>query len=95
MDAPEDVFDDTPEGRKKLRELLEKLKVRMQMLELEIDHIKTEFPYKIKSFLEDPAAVEEVRRGILSKIDNVREMNRQLEAFINELKEKLRKGEKL
>ena len=95
MDAPEDVFDDTPEGRGKLRELLEKLKVRLRLLELEIDHIRSEFPYKMKSFLEDPIAVEEVRRGIQSKIDNVREMNRQLEAFINELKEKLRKGEKL
>ena len=95
MDAPEDVFDDTPEGREKLRELLEKLKIRLRLLELEIDHIKADFPYKMKSFLEDPVAVEEVRRGIQSKIDNVREMNRQLEAFINELKEKLRKGEKL
>ena len=66
----------------------------MRLLELEINHIKTEFPYKLKSFLEDPVAVEEVRRGIQSKIDNVREMNRQLEVFINELKEKLRKGEK-
>ncbi len=95
LDAPEDVFDDTPEGREKLRELLEKLKMRLRLLELEIDHIKSDFPYKLKSFLEDPVAVEEVRRGIQSKIDNVREMNRQLEAFINELKEKLRKGEKL
>ncbi len=95
MDAPEDVFDDTPEGRKNLRELLEKLKDRLHLLELEIDHIKTGFPYKLKSFLEDPAAVEEKRRGIQSKIDNVREMNRQLEAYINELREKLRKGEAL
>ena len=94
MDAPEDVFDDTWEGRDKLRELLEKLKTRLRLLELEIDQIKADFPYKLKSFLEDPAAVEEVRRGIRSKIDNVREMNRQLEAFINELREKLRKGEK-
>ena len=95
MDAPEDVFDDTPEGRRKLRELFEKLKIRLQLLELEIEHIKEDFPYKLKPFLEDPVAVEEVRRGIQSKIDHVREMNRQLEAFINELREKLRKGEKL
>lgn len=95
MDAPEDIFDDTPEGRRKLRELFEKLKTRLRLLELEIDHIKSDFPYKMKSFLEDPVAVEEVRRGIQSKIDNVREMNRQLEAFIKELKEKLRNGEKL
>ena len=95
MDAPEDVFDDTPEGRSKLRDLYEKLKIRLRLLELEIDHIKADFPYKLKAFLEDPVAVEEVRRGIQSKIDHVREMNRQLEAFINELKEKLRKGEKL
>ena len=94
MDAPEDVFEDTPEGRGKLRELLEKLKVRLRLLELEIDHIKSDFPYKLKSFLENPVAVEETRRGIMSKIDNVREMNRQLEKFIEELKEKMRKGEK-
>ena len=95
MDAPEDMFDDTPEGREKLRELLEKLRMRLTLLEREIDHIKNDFPYKLKQFLEDPVAVEEVRRGIQSKIDSVREMNRQLEAFINELSEKLRKGEKL
>ena len=95
MDAPEEMFDDTPEGRMKLRELLEKLKTRLHLLELEIDHIKSEFPYKLKTFLEDPVAVEEVRRGIQSKIDNIREMNSQLETFINELKEKIRKGEKL
>ena len=95
MDAPEDVFDDTQEGREKMRELLDKLKVRLRLLEIEIDHIKTDFPYKLKAFLEDPVAVEEVRRGIMSKLDGVREMNRQLEAFISELKSKLRKGEKL
>ena len=95
MDAPEDVFEDTPEGRAKLRGMLEKLKERLALLELQIDHIKTSFPYNMKAFLEDPIAVEEVRSGIQAKIDNVREMNRQLEAFINELREKLRKGEKL
>ncbi len=93
MDVPEDLFDDTPEGREKLRELLEKLKARVRLLELEIEHIKEEFPYKLKQFLEDPVAVEEVRRGIQSRIDNVREMCRELETFINELKEKIRKGE--
>ena len=95
MDAPEDVYDDSQEGRQQLRELLEKLKIRLQLLELEIEHIKTEFPYKLKSFLEDLVAVEEVRRGIQSKIDHVREMIRQLEAFIQELREKLQKGERL
>ena len=95
MDAPEDMFDDTPEGREKLREMLEKLKARVHFLELEIEHIKMDFPYKMKAFLEDPEAVEQVRSGIQSKIDNVREMNRQLEALINELKEKMRKGERL
>ena len=95
MDIPEDAFEDTPEGRKKLKELIDKLKARMMLLEQEIDRIKTEFPYKLKSFLEDPEAIEAARRGIQSKIDNVREMNRRLEAFINELKEKIRKGEKI
>ena len=94
MDAPEDLFDDTAEGRAKLRELLEKLKLRMSLLTREIEHIKSEFPYKIKSFLEDEEAVEECRRGLRSKIDQVREMDRQLAEFIEELKEKLRKGER-
>lgn len=93
MDVPEEMYDNTPEGREKLRELLEKLKVRLRLLELEIEHIKEEFPYKLKQFLEDPVAVEEVRRGIQSRIDNVREMCRELETFINELKEKIQKGE--
>ena len=94
MDAPEDLFDDTAEGRAKLRELLEKLKLRMRLLTREIEHIKSEFPYKIKAFLEDEEAVEECRRGLRSKIDQVREMDRQLAEYIEELKEKLRKGER-
>ena len=94
-DAPEDLYDDIPEGRKKLKELLDKLKARVRFLEQEIEQIRTEFPYKLKAFLEDPAAVEEKRREIQARIDSVREMNRQLEAYISELKEKIRKGEKL
>jgi len=68
MDIPEDTFDDTPEGRKKLKELLEKLKARVTLLEVEIGRIKTEFPYKLKSFLEDPAAVEEAAAGYSPKL---------------------------
>ena len=49
---------------------------------------------RIKAFLEDEEAVEECRRGLRSKIDQVREMDRQLAEFIEELKEKLRKGER-
>lgn len=90
MDSPEDAFADTPEGREKLRELLAKLKVRAEKLEAEIDHIKTEFPYKLKSFLENPVAVEEARRKIQEKIDHVREMNQKLEEYINELREKMK-----
>ena len=58
-------------------------------------HAGGSFAMTVYNNAEDPVAVEEVRRGIQSKIDNVREMNRQLEAFINEMKEKLEKGEKL
>ena len=90
MDSPEDAFSDTPEGREKLRELLAKLKVRVQLLETEIDHIKADFPYKLKSFLENPEAVKEARSKIQEKLDHVREMNRKLEEYINELREKMK-----
>ncbi len=94
MDAPEDMFEDTSEGRKKLREFIEKLKMRVHLLTMEIDRIKSDFPYRIKAFLEDEEAVAEFRRGMQSKIDKVREMDRQLAEYIEELKEKLRKRKK-
>ena len=91
-DAAHEVYEDTPEGREKLKELLEKLKARVLALEQEIEFIKADFPYKLKSFLEDPAAVEEKRRSLQAKIDNVREMCRTLEAYINDLREKMQRG---
>ena len=93
MDAPEDTFEDTAEGRKRLRELLEKLSARMRLLVNEIDQIRSEFPYTVKSFLEDEDAVAQRRRDLQQKIDHVREMDRKLWEFIKELREKLRKGE--
>ena len=89
MDAPEENFADTEEGRQKLRELLAKLKDRCRMLEEEIHRIKTDFPYRYKPFLEDEEAVAEVRRVLQEKIDMVREMDRKLAEKIEELKEEL------
>ena len=59
MDPPEDRFEDSEKGRKQLRKLLKALKTRCSLLESEIQRIRSEFPYTMKSFLEDDVAVEE------------------------------------
>ena len=88
MDAPEEQFEDTPEGRVKLKELLKKLKNRLFQLEQEIRMIRSDFPYKLKNFLEDPEAVEEKQKELRQSIETVRKMNRKLEAYVEELRAK-------
>ena len=77
-------------GREKRREMLqwsiEKLNTRIRDLEKEIRHIRSEFPYTMKDFLQDEAAVEEKRKQLKAQLDAVREMISQLTAYINELK---------
>lgn len=88
-DPPEEKYADTPEDCKKLKELLAKLEKRLFALESEIRHIRSQFPYTMKSFLENDAAVEEKRTHLQKKIEEVRERDRILTEYINELKRKM------
>ncbi len=92
MDAPEEKYEDTEEGRARLRELLEKLKARCRSLTEEITRIRSDFPYKYKAFLDDPAAVEAKRKSLQENIDKVREMDRQMTEYIEKLRETIRQG---
>ena len=89
MDAPEEKFEDTPEGITNLKELIRKLRERMKTLQSEISHIKSEFPYTMKSFLEDEKAVEERRHELQEKLRNLREANEKLTEFIRKIREQM------
>ena len=87
MDAPEEKFEDTPDGLASLKELILKLKERLKALQNEILHIRSEFPYTMKAFLEDEAAVEERRHELQEKLRNLREANEKLVEFIRKIRE--------
>ena len=87
MDAPEERFEDTPEGIASLKEMIRKLSERLNALRKEIQHIRSEFPYTMKSFLEDEKAVEERRHELQEKIRNLREANEKLVEFIRKIRE--------
>ena len=87
MDAPEEKFEDTPEGIASLKELIRKLEERLKALQKEIQHIRGEFPYTMKSFLEDEEAVEKRRHELQEKIRNLREANQKLVEFIRKIRE--------
>ncbi len=86
MDAPEEQFEDTPEGIASLKELIRKLEERLKALQKEIRHIRSEFPYTMKSFLEDEQAVEERRQELKEKLRNLREANEKLVEFIRKIR---------
>ena len=89
MADPEEEYEDSPEGIAKMREILEKLRKRCKELDTEIRHIKSEYPYTMKAFLDDEEAVEKRRSELQAEIDQTRETNRQLEEYINELKRQM------
>ena len=89
MNVKEEEFTDRPEDIEKMKEILESLRERCQALEQEIRHIKSEYPYTMKAFLDDEEAVEEKRAGLRKQIDQTREKDRQLAEYIEELKKKL------
>ena len=89
MDPPEDRFEDSEEGRKQLRDLLKTLQLRCSSLEDEILRIRSEYPYTMKSFLDDENAVEERRRELKKQIEDVREMDRQMTEYIERLTKKI------
>ena len=89
MDAPEEKFEDTPEGIAKLKELIRKLKERVKALQKEILNIRSSFPYTMKSFLEDEEAVMERRHELQEKLRNLREADEKLVEFIRKIREEM------
>ena len=88
-DPPEDRFEDSEEGLKQLREFLNLLYLRCSSREREILRIRSEYPYIMKTFLEDENAVEERRRELKKQIGDVRETERQLAEYIVRLKRQM------
>lgn len=88
-EQPEEPFEDTIEGREKLRGLATTLNKRCKALEDEIRHIKTTFPYTIKSLLDDDKALEKKRQELLDQLAEVRALFEKVDAYIAELKRKL------
>ena len=89
MHVKEEEFTDTPEDIVRMKELIEALKKRCRELEQEIRHIKSQYPYTKKAFLDDEAAVEEKRKSLKAQIDQTRAMNRKLEEYIEELRKQM------
>ena len=85
----EEIFEDSPEGIAKMREILKNLRKRLKELNEEIRQIRSAFPYTMKDFLENEEAVEKKRSQMQEQIDKTREMNRQLNERIKELKKQL------
>ena len=85
----EEYFDDTEEGRARLRELIKKLRKRCEVLEEEIRQIKTSFPYTIKILLDDDQALEMKHRELLDQLAEVRELFKKLDAYIAELNRRM------
>jgi len=89
MDAPEEKFEDTPEGIVSLKELIRKLRERLSRLQMEITQIRSRFPYTMKAFLEDEQAVEEKRHELQEKLRNLREANEKLVDYIQKIKQQM------
>ena len=89
MHVKEEEYTDTPDDIARMKELIEALKNRCRELEQEIRHIKSQYPYTMKAFLDDEAAVEEKRNSLKDQIDQTREMDRKLADYIEELRKKM------
>ena len=89
MHVKEEEFTDAPDDIARMKELVETLKKRCRELEQEIRHIKSQYPYTMKAFLDDEAAVEEKRKSLKEQIDQTREMDRKLAEYIEELRKQM------
>ena len=85
----EESFEDTEEGRNRLRELIRTLRKRCKALEEEIRHIKTSFPYTAKALLDDDKALEMKRQELLDQLAEVRALLEKVDEYIAELKRRM------
>lgn len=89
-EQPEETFEDTEEGRERLRQLLRTLWKRCESLEKEIRQIKTSFPYTSKALLDDDVALEKKRQELLDQLEEVRALYKKLDEYIEELKRRMK-----
>ena len=89
IEQTEESFEDTEEGRDRLRELIRTLRKRCKALEEEIRLIKTSFPYTAKALLDDDKAVEMKRQELLDRLAEVRALFENVDEYIAELKRRM------
>lgn len=87
LEAPEESFEDTEEGRQKLRQLMDNLQKRVRELMEEIRKIQSEFPYTAMEFLQDKETVRKKQEELQKQLDETRKEITQLEELIERLKE--------
>ena len=87
LDMPEEKYEDTEEGRKKLRELMELLRARVKALMEEVRAIQSEFPYTEMEFLNDEGAVSKRQDRLHAEIEKTREAISQLEELIKRFRQ--------
>ena len=90
IEQSEESFDDTEEGRERLRELIKTLRKRCKALEEEIKYIKTSFPYTAKTLLDDDNALEHKHQELVKQLAEVRALFDQVDAYIAELKRRMK-----
>ena len=91
-DVPEDKFEDTPEDIARIKEVIRILQGLCDELIRQIQKIKGEFPYTMKSFLEDEEAVAEKRFVMSGELSDVRNMCSKLVDEIERLRSELVHG---
>ena len=72
-----------------MKDILKKLRKRCAELEDEINQIRSSYPYTMKTFLDDEDAVKSRQDELYAEIDRIREMDRQLGDYIDELKRQM------
>ena len=87
LDMPEEKYEDTEEGRKELRELMEILRARVKALMEEVRVIQSEFPYTEMPFLNDEEAVSKRQDQLHVEIEKTREAISQLEELIKRFRQ--------
>ena len=90
IEQSEESFDDTEEGRERLRELIKTLRKRCKALEEEIKYIKASFPYTAKTLLDDDNALEHKHQELVKQLEEVRALFDQVDAYIAELKRRMK-----
>ena len=93
MDAPDEIFADTPEDIEKMRTILSNLKKLMHELQWEITSIRSEFPYTMRELLENGELLAGKKEELKKQLEELREANDSLAKTIEKLREELNQYE--